>query len=108
MENNVENIENSFKEFQRNFASWHVFACGKMPIVSYRASSNGVNSLDVVSDLSHLDETDQAAMCDILMRLHGSALVNSLENLIREASWLHGELTNGNPDSPQEEFGNES
>ena len=75
--NYTQSMEAAFTNLTRNLASWHSFASeGKeLPIVSYRASVDGVKSLEVVSDLSRLPAGDGETIKAILSQHHGAQVL---------------------------------
>lgn len=96
----TETLEGAVTSVTRELASWRSFAdeSRKLPIVTYRASVNGVKSVDVASDLSELSADDSQAVKSILSQYHGERAVEVLHNIETIAKQFRELLTQ----TPQE------
>lgn len=96
----TETLEGAVTSVTRELASWRLFAdkSRELPIVTYRASVNGVKSVDAVSDLSELSAGDSQAVKSILSQHHGERAVRVLHNIETIANKFREHLTQ----TPQE------
>jgi hypothetical protein len=96
----TETLEGAVTSVTRELASWRSFAdkSRELPIVTYRASLNGVKSVDAVSDLSELSAGDSQAVKSILSQHHGERAVRVLHNIETIAKKFREHLTQ----TPQE------
>jgi hypothetical protein len=99
----VDRIEDEVKMLKRNLASWITFAVvddnshtkdnhRPLPIVKYSSSYNGVDSMEVVSDLSKLSVEAQKVIASALEEWHGAALIQCLDQLGKTVDSLKKEL----------------
>ena len=90
----VEKIEDEVLMLKRNLASWMTFVddAKTLPIVSYRSSYNGKDTLEVVSDLSQLVPEAQEVISSALEEWHGSAVIQCLNTLGNTIKQLEREL----------------
>jgi len=90
----VEKIEDEVLMLKRNLASWMTFADDgrALPIVSYRSSYNGKDTLETVSDLSQLVPEAQQVISSALEEWHGSAVLQCLGELGKTIKQLEREL----------------
>lgn len=95
----IEKIEDEVLMLKRNLASWMTFADEdrSLPIVSYRSSYNGKDTLEAVSDLSQLVPEAQQVISSALEEWHGAAVVQALEQLEKTCSLLRSELMDPKP-----------
>jgi len=84
----------------RELASWRSFAdeSREMPIVTYRASVNGMKSVDVATDLSELSADDSQTVKSIFSQHHGEKAIQHLYNIETLAKQFREHLTQ----TPQE------
>ena len=96
----TETLEGAVTSVTRELASWRLFAdkSRELPIVTYRASVNGVKSVDAVSDLSELSAGDSQAVRSIFSQHHGERAVRVLHNVELIANKFREHLTQ----TPQE------
>ena len=87
----VARIEDEVLMLKRNLASWMTFADESrvLPIVSYRSSYNGK---ETVSDLSQLVPEAQEVISDALEEWHGAAVIKCLGELGKTIKQLEREL----------------
>jgi hypothetical protein len=90
----IEKIEDEVLTLKRNLASWMTFADeGRtLPIVSYRSSYNGKDTLEAVSDLSQLVPEAQQVISGALEEWHGAAVLQCLGELGKTIKQLEREL----------------
>jgi|TARA_R110002110_G_scaffold144441_1_gene333641 hypothetical protein len=90
----VARIEDEVLMLKRNLASWMTFADESrvLPIVSYRSSYNGKDTLETVSDLSQLVPEAQEVISDALEEWHGAAVIKCLGELGKTIKQLEREL----------------
>ena len=90
----IEKIEDEVLMLKRNLASWMTFADeGRpLPIVSYRSSYNGKDTLETVSDLSQLVPEAQEVISNALEEWHGAAVLQCLGELGKIIKQLEQEL----------------
>ncbi len=106
----VDKIEEEILMLKRNVASWRSFGDvdKALPIVSYRGTYNGVDTLEISSDLSKLTPEAQEAISANLAEWHGAAVIQGLEQLIKVADNLKSELLSGSEpvaaEEPEDEF----
>ena len=106
----IDKLEEEILMLKRNVASWRSFGDGDkaLPIVTYRGTYNGVDTLEISSDLSKLTSEAQVAISDNLSEWHGSMVIQGLEQLIKVAANLKSELLSGAepvaPEEPADEF----
>lgn len=96
----TETLEGAVISVTRELAAWRSFAdeSRELPIVTYRASVNGVKSVDVASDLSMLSAEDSQTVKSILSQHHGEKAVEVLYNIETIAKQFRELLTQ----TPQE------
>ena len=90
----IEKIEDEVLMLKRNLASWMIFADDSkaLPMVTYRSSYNGKDTLETVSDLSQLVPEAQEAISDALEEWHGAAVIQCLGELGKTINQLEREL----------------
>tara|TARA_R110002020_G_scaffold276042_2_gene491257 strand:- start:20522 stop:20923 length:402 start_codon:yes stop_codon:yes gene_type:complete len=90
----VEKIEDEVLMLKRNLASWMTFAddSKSLPMVTYRSSYNGKDTLETVSDLSQLVPEAQEAISNALEEWHGAAVIECLSELGKTIKQLEREL----------------
>lgn len=98
--NYMDSMEDTFINLKRNLASWHSFATASrsLPVVTYRASVNGVKTLEVASDLSQLPVGDAETIKAILAQYHGSQVLKALELVKLTAEKFESHLTSPSPE----------
>lgn len=98
----IEKIEDEVLMLKRNLASWMTFADDSkaLPMVTYRSSYNGKDTLETVSDLSQLVPEAQEAISSALEEWHGAAVIESLGELGKTIKQLEQELLGTHPPVP--------
>ena len=105
----IDRMEEEILMLKRNVASWRSFgdADKALPIVSYRGTYNGVDTLEISSDLSKLSPEAQSDISANLSEWHGSAVIQSLEQLMKVVDNLKSELLSGAEPTAVEESDDE-
>ena len=101
----IDKMEEEILMLKRNVASWRSFGDEQksLPIVTYRGTYNGVDTLEISSDLSKLDADAQMSLSANLSEWHGAMVIQGLEQLIKVAGNLKAELLSGaEPVAPEE------
>jgi len=90
----MDKIEDEVLTLKRNLASWLTFAddSKSLPIVTYRSSYNGKDTLETVSDLSQLVPEAQEVISNALEEWHGAAVLQCLGELGKTIKQLEREL----------------
>lgn len=90
----MDKIEDEVLTLKRNLASWLTFAddSKSLPIVTYRSSYNGKDTLETVSDLSQLVPEAQQVISSALEEWHGAAVLQCLNELGGTIKQLEREL----------------
>ena len=105
----IDKMEEEILMLKRNVASWRSFGDDQksLPIVSYRGTYNGVDSLDISSDLSKLTPEAQSAISANLSEWHGAMVIQGLQQLVKVADNLKAELLSGAEPTAAEEITDE-